>query len=140
MSVEENKAVFRRFFEEVANKGNFQAVDELFGSDVVYHLPGSDPVHGRDGVKGVVGAFRTAFPDLHVSIEEMIGEGDKVVARVTPSGTNTGELMGAPATGKKASWRVVHVARFDGGQVVEDRITFDQLAFLQQLGLAPAAG
>jgi len=138
MSVEANKAAFQRFFEEAANKGDLAVIDELFDSNVVYHLPGSEPVRGPEGVKGVVSAFRTAFPDLHVTIEQFIGEGETIAARVTPRGTNTGELMGMAPTGKQAQWSVVHVCRFSNGRIAEDRITFDQLGFLQQLGLAPA--
>jgi predicted ester cyclase len=136
MSVEANKATFQRFFEEVANKGHLAIIDELFDANAIYHLPGSEPLHGPEGVKGVVTAFRTAFPDLHVKIEQLIGEGDTIVARVSPSGTNTGELMGQAPTGKQATWSVVHVCRFADGRIAEDRITFDQLSFLQQLGLA----
>ena len=82
--------------------------------------------------------FRTAFPDLHVTIEEVIAEGETVAARVTVRGTNTGELMGLAPTGKRAEWAVNHYCHFKDGQVIEDRVNFDQLGFLQQLGIMPS--
>lgn len=134
------KALFRRFIEEGPNRGNLDVIDEVFSKDVRYYLPfSSEPIVGRDGVRGVVAGFRSAFPDLSISVEDLVEEGDKLVARVTASGTNRGELMGKPATGRTATWSVVHVSRLDHGRIVEDRITFDVLGFLQQLGLAPAA-
>ena len=135
------KALFCRFIEEGPNGGNLDVIDEVFSKDVRYYLPfSSEPIVGRDGVRGVVTGFRTAFPDLSISVEDLVEEGDKLAARVTASGTNRGELMGKPPTGRTASWSVVHVSRLYGGQIVEDRITFDVLGFLQQLGLTPAAG
>ena len=138
MSAEENKARFRRFIEEAPNRGNLAVVDELFASAVAYHMPGSaEPVRGIDGVKGVVAGFRAAFPDLHVTIEDVVAEGETVAARVTARGTNTGEMMGAAPTGKRAEWAVNHYCHFADGKVIEDHINFDQLAFLQQLGMLP---
>jgi steroid delta-isomerase-like uncharacterized protein len=138
MSTEQNKATFRRFFEAL-NQRNFALLDEIFDTNVVYNVTGlPEPMRGPEGVKQLVNGFRAAFPDIQVTVEEMIAEGDKVVARVTARGTNHGELMGNVATGKRAEWYPVHIARFADGKIVEDRITYDQLGFLQQLGLVPA--
>lgn len=139
MSAEENKACFRRFLAEAANMGNLGVIDKLFDPDVCYYVVGSaEPMRGFDGVKGVVSGFRAAFPDLHVTIEEVIAEGETVAARVTARGTNTGELMGAAPSGKRAEWAVNHYSHFKDGKMVEDRVNFDQLGFLQQLGMMPS--
>lgn len=138
MSSEENKARFRRFIEEGPNRGNLAVIDELVDPNVMYYMPGSsEPVRGCDGVKGVVSSFRAAFPDLHVTIEEIIAEGETVAARVTARGTNTGEMMGMASTGKRATWAVNHYSTFKEGKLIADRVNFDQLAFLQQLGMMP---
>lgn len=138
MPLNANKAAFRRFVDEAANKGNLAVIEEVFARDVVYYLPGTGAIHGQEGVKALTAALRTAFPDLHVGIEELISESEMVVARVAPSGTNTGEFMGNPPTGRRVAWSVVHISRFSRGKIVENRVIFDQLTFLQQLGLAPA--
>jgi predicted ester cyclase len=140
MSAAENKAHFLRFIAEGPNKGNLAVVDEMVDENVAYYIPGIiEPMRGREGVKGVVSAFRIAFPDLHVTIEEVIAEGDTVAARVTARGTNTGELMGTAPSGKRAEWAVNHYSHFKDGKLVEDRVNFDQLAFLQQLNMIPTA-
>ncbi len=138
MSTEQNKALFSRYIVEGVNQGSFAVFAEVFDPDVVYNVYGlPEPMRGHAGVEQLVGGFRAAFPDIHVTIEEMIAEGDKVVARVTVRGTNQGELMSNAPTGKQAAWYPVHIARFANGKIVEDRVTLDQLGFLQQLGLIP---
>jgi predicted ester cyclase len=138
MSAQENKERFRRFMDEGPNRGNLAIVDELFAPDVAFYIPGSaEPVRGIDGVKGIVAGFRAAFPDLQVTIDEMIAEGEMVAARATARGTNTGELMGTAPTGKHAAWVANHDCRFANGKIIEDRVNYDQLAFLQQLGMMP---
>ena len=82
--------------------------------------------------------LRAAFPDLHYTVDDVVAEGDKVVQRVTGSGTMHGPLFGMPATGRSASWSEIHVSRFDGGKVVEHWSVTDQLGMLQQLGLTAA--
>ena len=101
---------------------------------------GPEPLRGHAGIRQFVTAFRTALPDYHGTIEEQVAEGDAVVTRVTGRGTNRGELMGLEPSGKAAVWSVVHISRFAGGRIVEDRVVFDQLSFLQQLGHIPAPG
>src|SRR5262245_43394849 len=103
MSSEENKALTRRFYQEVWNKGNLDAVAELLTSDFVDHAapPGFAP--GREGAKQVFSMYRSAFPDFRLAIEDLIAEDDKVVARWVTQGTHQGELMGIPPTGKLAS-------------------------------------
>jgi steroid delta-isomerase-like uncharacterized protein len=136
---EENKALDRRIFEAVSNK-NLAALDELMAPDMVDHElpPGLPP--GRDGTKAFLGMFISAFPDIKVTIEDQIAEGDKVVTRWTATGTHTGELMGIPATGKQVTMMGIDITRFSGGKNVEHWGQFDQMGMMQQLGVVPPPG
>jgi predicted SnoaL-like aldol condensation-catalyzing enzyme len=100
MSVEENKALARRVLEEMFNKGNLEVADELLAPDYVDHDPAMpEDVRGPEGFKEYVRAYRSAFSDIHIRIEEQIAEGDKVVTRWTGTGTHDGDLAGiAPPT------------------------------------------
>jgi steroid delta-isomerase-like uncharacterized protein len=139
MTTEQNKALDRRIFEAVSNK-NLDALDELMAPDMVDHeLPPGLPA-GRDGTKAFLGMFISAFPDIKVTIEDQIAEGDKVVTRWTATGTHTGELMGIPATGKQVTMKGIDITRFSGGKNVEDWGQFDQMGLMQQLGVIPAPG
>ena len=94
--------------------------------------PGIPP--GREGVKQLTNMFRSAFPDFKATIDDMIGEGDKVVARQTWSGTHKGEFMGVPPTGKKVSFGVIDIVRIAGGKVVEHWGQMDGMGMMKQLG------
>ena len=138
---EENKAILRREMEEVWNKGNFAVVDELIANNFVLHDP-SQPaeVKGPDGLKGYVSAFRTAFPDLHITFEDMVAEGDKVASRITLQGTHKGELAGIPATSKQIKVAGLSIDCLEGGKFVETFVISDVLGMLRQLGVAPTPG
>ena len=140
MSVEENKVLFRRFAEEVFNKGNVSIIDEFLAPNFVEReaLPPGTP-SGRDGVKQLTLMFRTAFPDFNVSIDDMIAEGDKIVARTTWSGTQKGEFMGIPPSGKRVAFDVIDIIRILDGKGVEHWGVMDSSAMMQQLGVTPAA-
>ena len=141
MSSEQNKALLRRLMEEAFNRGNTSLIDELFAPDFVEHeeLPPGLPA-GSEGVKQLSTAFRSAFPDFKVAIDDMIAEGDKVVARSTWSGTHKGEFMGIPPTGKSVSFGVIDVIRIAGGKFVEHWGQMDNMSMMQQLGVIPAPG
>jgi len=139
MSTEENKALIRRFHEEVWSQGNLTVVDELCAPNFIYHTP-TGPIHGLEGFKQFVTMYRTAFPDLHIPIDDMIAEADKVVTRWTARGTHKGDLMGIPPTGKQVTITGILIGRFEGGKFVEGWIDFDALGMLQQLGVIPALG
>ena len=137
---EENKALIRRFFKEVWNEKNLDAIDELVAADQVDHdrPPGLPP--GREGAKAFIGAYLNAFPDVKITIEDMIAKGDKVVTRWNATGTHTGELMGIPATGIQISITGIDITRYSGGKSVEHWGQFDQLGMMQQLGVVPVPG
>ncbi|NIO68070.1 MAG: ester cyclase [Anaerolineae bacterium] len=137
MSVEENKAIFRRIVEEGFNKGNLAIVDELVATNHVNH---TDNVHGPEEYKQFITMYRTAFPDLHMTIEDQIAEGDKVVNRWTSRGTHKGDLMGIPPTGKQTTVTGMYVARIIGGKIVEEWGNFDALGMMQQIGVVPPPG
>ena len=143
MSTEENKALVRRAIEEVWNQGNVALVDELYSPNVVYQNPGVVDVHTREDFKRLVTALRGAFPDCHMTIEDIIAEGDRVVFRYTFRGTNTGDFvmpMPLPATGKQVTMTGIAMDRLAGGKFVEVLDMGDNLGLLQQLGLIPALG
>ena len=134
---EENKATFRKLIEEGFVQGNTAVVDELVGANIIDHspMPGQGP--GSEGLKDALTMFRGAFPDLQVTIEDMIAEGEKVVVRVTMRGTHQGEFMGIPATNKKIEIGEMHIVRFAGGKMVEHWGQEDSLGMMQQLGVIP---
>jgi steroid delta-isomerase-like uncharacterized protein len=141
MSIEQNKASLRRMLEEVLNHGNISLIDELVAPDFVEHEelpPGIPP--GREAVKQLFTMLRGGFPDLKATIDDVIAEGDKVVARSTWSGTHKGEFMGIPPTGKRISIGVIDIVRYADGKMVEHWGQMDNLSMLQQLGVAPAPG
>jgi steroid delta-isomerase-like uncharacterized protein len=141
MSTEQNKTLVRRYWEEVWNKGNLAVADELIASDFDGHPLPSDPDFGRGpaGQKHLVGMYRTAFPDVRMTIEDMTAEGDRVVVRWTARGTQTGVFMEIPATGKPTKVTGMFANRLAGGKIVEGWGNFDALGMLQQLGVIPTS-
>lgn len=125
---------------EVLNSGNFGLIDELMAPDFVEHFaqPGVPPT--REGFKQAAIALKTAFPDLHYVIEDSIETGDRIVHRLTASGTMKGDFMGIPATGKRATWTEIHIGRVANGRLTEHWGLVDQLGMLVQLGIVPAPG
>jgi steroid delta-isomerase-like uncharacterized protein len=134
---ERNKAVIRRFVEEVQNNKNFVVYDELNDPDFVnLSAPPGVPAD-REGGKLYLQAFAEAYPDARYTIDDMIAEGDRVVTKKTLTGTNTGEFAGMPATGNRVTLQFVDIMRVRDGKIVEHWLCLDQLSWLQQLGLAP---
>jgi steroid delta-isomerase-like uncharacterized protein len=139
MLSETNKTVSRRFFEEVFSKGNLNVLDEIIAKDHVNSGPGtiSGLPNGLEGTKQFVTAYRNAFPDIHLTIDEQIAEGDKVVTRWTGHGTHQGELAGLPATGKSTTVTGIVVDRLVNGKIAESWGIFDEFGMMQQLGVIP---
>ena len=152
MSTEDNKAIVRRFFEEVHNQGNVAAVDELLAPNILLHFdaPSDVPVSAEmqlslEEIKQVVSDFRTSFPDLHYTVDLQVAEGDLVVSRVTVHGTHTGEyrgltFKGMPPTGKQVTWTETHIYRLAAGKIVEYWSNEDDVGRLQQVGALPTPG
>jgi steroid delta-isomerase-like uncharacterized protein len=136
MPIKDTKAVYRRFIEEVANKGNFALADELLAEDVIEYeiLPPGLPAN-RDGIRQLFRLLRTAFPDLEITIEDLLNDGDKVVARVTLRGTHSGEFLGLPPTGKKVAYEAIDISRIVDGRMVEHWGIPDYLTLFRQLGV-----
>ncbi len=126
--------------EEVWGKGNLAVVDELSDENVLNHNPQVPLLKGREAFKQLVLTYRTAFPDLHITIEDQIVEGDKVVIRFTARGTHKGNLMDIPPTGKQMTTSGITVSRVVNGKFVESWTDFDALGMLQQLGVVPRMG
>ena len=142
MSTEANKAIARRFFDEIFGQGKLAVIDEIVAPGHVDTGPGSFPglPPGPEGSKMFVTAYRNAFPDVHFTIDEQVAEGDKVVTRWTAHGTHKGDLAGMPPTGKAATVTGITINRIAGGKIVESWGIFDQFGMLQQLGVIPAPG
>ena len=134
---EDNKALVRRYLEETVNAGNVAAIDELTAVDYVGHMTGVPPFD-RAMHKQLLVSFRSAFPDQHVTIEELISEGDKVVNRSTYTGTHRGEFQGIAPTGKQFTISGINMSRITNGKVVEDWTVLDMLGMLQQMGAIPS--
>jgi steroid delta-isomerase-like uncharacterized protein len=137
----ENKALVRRWFEQVWNKGRVETIDELLADRSVVHGLGED-MHGPAAFKAFHAAYRDAFPDLVIKIEHMIADDEVVALRWSAAATHSGGGLGFAATGKRAQFTGMAFVRVEGGRFVEGWNSFDQLGLLQQLGVVtlPAAG
>jgi predicted ester cyclase len=140
MSVEHNKALVRRLYEEGLNKGNLAVADEILAPDYIRHGLAPGAPLGPESTKHVFSTMRAALPDLRITVEDMVGEGDKVVARVTGRGTHKGEYMGVAPTGKQVTVTFIGIYRFAGSKLKEAWIQMDELGMMQQLGVVPSAG
>jgi steroid delta-isomerase-like uncharacterized protein len=136
MSVEQDKAVVYRYFEEIWNKGNLGVIEEVVAPAVMGHVAGK-LVQGRDMLKQRVALGRSVYQDLSFTIEDEIAEGDKVVVRWTHQGRHSGEFMGAAPTGKMVTVTGINIFRLAGGKIEEVWVNSDDLGELQQLGLVP---
>jgi len=128
----------RRVVEEVLNQKDLDLVDEFYATDYVFHVPGNPTIRSSEGFKQYFSTLFAAFPDFHITIEDIFAEGDKVVSRLTMRGTQTGEFMGIPPTGKQTTATGILINRFADGKIVEDWESYDFLSFMQQLGIIPS--
>jgi predicted ester cyclase len=140
MSTEENKAIARRWNDEIWNKGNIDVIDELFAANFVSYYPGF-PTSDRENYKEWVAMEFAAFADIHCTIEDLVAEGDKVAIRWTWRGTHSkGKYMEIAPTGKKVTNIGITILRIEGGKIVEEWGSSDELGKLQQLGVVPSPG
>ena len=138
MAGDDPKAVVRRELEELYGAGSLEMADEIIAADFVGYDPAlPEPIRGPAGVKEAVTGYRTAFPDLRITIEAQISEGDLVSTRWKATGTHQGELFGVAATGKQATVTGTSLTRVSGGKIAEDWTNWDTLGLLQQLGAVP---
>jgi predicted ester cyclase len=135
MSAEENKAVVRRFFEELLSTENLAVADEILSPGFRFYFAGSPEPIDLESYKEFLVARRAAFPDRRFFVEEMIAEGDQVSARFTMRGTHKGELRGIAPTGREVTMTGIDMIRLSEGKMVEDRVEVDQLGMMQQLGV-----
>jgi predicted ester cyclase len=142
MSLEENKAIVSRFYEELWNNRNLNVADEIIASDCVTHQlqSGADAVtvpRNPEAVKQHISEWLGGFPDLHFAVEQMIAEADLVVSQSVMRGTHTGAWLGITPTNKELSIRLMVTQRILNGKIVEDWVLVEALGFFQQLGLIP---
>ena len=136
---EQNKMIARRIFEEIENEGNFTVVEQIFASDFVNHLPFGE-MHGIEGAKQFGLMLRTAFPDLHTTVEDQIAEADRVATRWVAHGTHRGEFQGVPASGRQIKISGMTMCRIADGKIVEQWGNPDLFSMMQQLGVIPTPG
>jgi steroid delta-isomerase-like uncharacterized protein len=135
----DTKAIARRFLEEAFNSGNLDVVDELVAPEFVNHdaaLP--EPGVGIEAAKASITGYREAFPDLRLTIEQQLAEGEYVTTRWSARGTHQGNLMGMAPTGKQATVTGITIDRIVDGRFVESWTNWDTLGLMQQLGVIPA--
>ena len=136
MSLEKNKELVRRIYDELWNERKLEVAEELIARDAVNYDTGLLPQpFGPEEMKGTVRMVTAGFPDNRHEVEEMIAEGDKVVVRCTLTGTHEGEFMGIPPTGRSIEVSEIHVYRLEDGKAVEHRVGRDDLGAMRQLGV-----
>jgi predicted ester cyclase len=123
----------RRVIEEATNERDFSVFDELVSPDFVDHEA------GPEGEKGLTATVAAVFPDWHLTTEDQVAEGDKVVSRLAARGTHRGEFMGRPPTGRRVEVSAINLARVEGGKIVESWGNSDQPGMLRQIGVVPEA-
>lgn len=139
---EDNKAVVRRWFEEVWNQGREATIDELFPVEGVAHGLGDSEsdVRGPEEFKPFAANIRGSIPNTQIRVEDILSEGDRVAVRVTLQGTHTGQGLGVPPTGRSVSVQGIIILRMVDGQIVEAWNSYDQLGLLRQVGALPGGG
>ena len=137
---EENKAIARRALEEIFSaQGDLDVADELIAPNYIGHDPVSpEDVHGPEGVKEFASMYRNAFPDVQMSVEDQIAEGDMVATRWIASGTHQGELMGIAPSGNRVTVSGTSIERIVNGKIEETWDNYDALGMMQQIGAIPS--
>jgi steroid delta-isomerase-like uncharacterized protein len=136
MAAADSKALARRSW-EIVSDGNPEALDEVYTADTTLHEPDQD-LQGVEGARQYLSMYLSAFPDMSVSVEDVIAEGDRAVTRWTLRGTHGGEVAEfGPPTGKRVQLEGITIHRIDGDKIVEEWERYDNLSVLRQLGLAP---
>jgi steroid delta-isomerase-like uncharacterized protein len=135
---DENKALARRWAEDLMNQRNVDVAEEIYASDFVGHDPTMpEEVRGVEGRKEFYSMYLIAFPDAQITIEDQLAEGDTVATRWTGRGTHQGELMSVPPSGKRVEVAGVTISRIEGGKIVEEWDNYDALGMMQGIGAIP---
>jgi steroid delta-isomerase-like uncharacterized protein len=143
LGTEANKAVARKALEEVWTSRSAVPAEEVYAADFVSHQhshPTVTDIRGIEQLKSFVREFQAAFPDFVDTVERQIAEGDLVMTQFTSAGTQQGELMRIPPTGKRIEWMGIELARVEGGKIAENWVSWDMYGMLQQLGAIPPRG
>ena len=133
----DNAAIVQRFVDEVINQGRYEVCDEIVAEDFLELDPLPGQRQGREGLKEVIAMMRAAFPDIHWVTEESISSGDKVVTRFIWTGTQRGDFVGIPATGRPVTVKGVVIDRLVDGRMTDSRILMDTFGMMMQLGVIP---
>lgn len=133
MSTEKNKALIRRFYDQVMNAGDLDAIDELFAADFIDHNARPNQPGGRESMRHVVAILREGFPDLHAVSDVMLAEGEYVAERWSSSGRHLGRFMGVPPTGKQIVVRGINIFRIVGNKITERWLEWDREGLIRQL-------
>jgi steroid delta-isomerase-like uncharacterized protein len=136
---DDRRALMRRWFEEIWNQGRYEVVDELFHQDAIAHglREGEQPLHGPEELKAFQLAFRAGFPDIHIDIDDLVVEDEKVAVRFTARATHRGEFFGVPATGRRINVSGMCLVRVRDGQMIEAWNQYDLFGLLRQIGAIP---
>ena len=138
--MEANERASRKILKEVFGAGKYDLADDVIRADAIGHDPAlPEPVKGPEGLKEAARGYRAAFPDLEMTINETVAEGDLVAIRWTAQGTHKGDLFGIAPTGKQATVTGITIDRYAGGKIAESWTNWDTLGLLQQLGAVPSA-
>jgi steroid delta-isomerase-like uncharacterized protein len=133
MNIDQNKTLYHRFIQEVFNEGKLDALDQFLAPAYIVHDPPPGTTSGADAVKQIVSAFRTAFPDLSITIDELVAEGDKVCARATSRGTHNGPLFGLAPTGKSITMVGLTMVTIIDGRLTESWVRNDITGLMNQI-------
>ena len=134
-STEANKAMVRRYFDELMSQGKLGVIDEIIGERFSFHIPTlPEPILGRDGMRAFVTGLRTGFPDIQFTVERLAGEGNRAAARWFIQGTHNGPFLGMPPTGNKVKDQGLDIFIFSGGKIAEIWVNENDLGLMKQLG------
>jgi predicted ester cyclase len=129
MSSDQQKAIVRRFFDEVWNQRKLEVIADIFAPTIILN---GRPIE-RTALTQIIASRRTAFPDIHVTVEDQVADGDQVATRRTWRGTQQGTYRGIAPTGKHVTWMQIGMVRFAEGRIVEDWVVADEVSLLEQL-------
>ena len=136
---EANRAVVRRWFDEIYSKKRVELMNELHAEDYVWRGPGGVTITSRDGMRELLGVYTAAFPDVDFTVEDQMSDGDQVVTRWTARATHSGEFDGIQPTGNSIMFTGITISRLENGRLVEEWENFDELSLMRQIGAVPSA-